>query len=70
MRLFDPAAVRELVTRKPPPGVHDWSVHEVGDPGSGRLVRRCSRCGVERPYPGKWEAPLCGAAVRKETAPA
>ena len=51
MQLFDSAAVKDLL--KPPPGAHDWSVHEVGDPGSGRLLRACSRCGVEQPYPGR-----------------
>ena len=50
MQLFDSATVRDLL-KPPEPGAHDWSVHEVGDPGSGRLVRRCSRCGVEQSYP-------------------
>ena len=58
MPLFDSAAVRDLL-KPPPPGAHDWSVHEVGDPGSGRLVRHCSRCGVEQPYPADREAPPC-----------
>ena len=44
MPLFDSAAVRDLL-KPPPPGAHDWSVHEVGDPGSGRLVRHCSGAG-------------------------
>ena len=58
MPLFDSAAVRDLL-KPPPPGAHAWSVHEVGDPGSGRLVRHCSRCGVEQPYPADREAPPC-----------
>ena len=62
MQLFDSAAVRDLL--KPPPGAHDWSVHEVGDPGSGRLVRHCSRCGVEQPYPADREAPPCAPRGR------
>ena len=63
MRLFDPAVLREMVKRKPPPGAHAWTVHEVGAPGSGRLIRRCSRCGIERPYPGGDEAPACKPAA-------
>ena len=59
MQLFDTAALRERVTTKPPPGAHDWAIHETGPPGSGQLIRHCSRCDAEQPYPPDREAAPC-----------
>ena len=69
MQLFDSAALRELVKHKPAAGMHDWSVHEAGDPGSGRLIRHCARCGIDQPYPPDQEAAPCTPRPRPRPSP-